>query len=97
MTEDRFESMIEGAAGRFEKEVEDSADRLDKSIDRAWSYIPVRIIGKALSYATGVGLVAGGIRLWGRGNDMVSIICFICGGMIIISEITALCILKKQK
>ncbi len=85
MTEERFEQIIENAA-----------DKLDKSMNRSWNCRPVRVIGKTVSFLTGVGLIAGAIPLSEKGNQTAAKACLISGCLIIVAGIAELLIFKKK-
>lgn len=85
MTEERFEQIIESAADMF-----------DKSMNRAWRHHPVRIIGKGISFFTGVGLIASAIPLAEKGNQTTAKICFISGSIVIVTVIIEVSIFKKK-
>ena len=72
---------MEHFGGAVEKTVEGAANALDKSMNRAWSFGPVRLIGKALSFCAGAGLMASYFPLKEKGCHKAAKFCLISGGI----------------
>ena len=94
--EERLEEVMEHFGGAVEKTVEGAANALDKSMNRAWSFGPVRLIGKALSFCAGAGLMASYFPLKEKGWHKAAKFCLISGGIIIIVQAAELLIFRKK-
>ncbi|MCI9575849.1 MAG: hypothetical protein HFJ84_04065 [Clostridiales bacterium] len=96
MTEERFENAMEHFGNAIEKTVEGAANVFDKSMDKAWSFRPVRFIGKTLTFATGAGLMASSVPLKEKGYHKTAKLCLISGGVVIAAQIAELFIFRKK-
>lgn len=96
MKEERLEEVMEHFGGAVEKTVEGAANALDKSMNRAWSFGPVRLIGKALSFCAGAGLMASYFPLKEKGCHKAAKFCLISGGIVIIVQAAELLIFRKK-
>lgn len=97
MTEERFEQVMEHFGDAVEKTAENAANILDKSMNKAWSFWPVRLIGKTLTFCSGVGLMASYIPLKENGHPRIAKICLVSGGVIVGAQIVELLIFKKNR
>lgn len=96
MTEQEFDRRVENAASRFEQRVEGAADRLDKAVSRQWTHRPFRIVTRALSFAAGLGLLAGSFHLHETGSRVWSAICFWLGAAAIVCELLRWIFLRRR-
>ena len=96
MTEERFEQVMEHFGDAVEKTAENAANILDKSMNKAWSFWPVRLIGKTLTFCSGVGLMASYIPLKENGHPRIAKICLVSVGVIVGAQIVELLIFKKK-
>ena len=84
MKEERLEEVMEHFGGAVEKTVEGAANALDKSMNRAWSFGPVRLIGKALSFCAGAGLMESYFPLKEKGCHKAAKFCLISNPVIFV-------------
>lgn len=96
MTEKRFENIMENFGNAVEKTAENAASVFDKSMNKAWSFYPVRFIGKTLTFCTGAGLMASYIPLEEKGYHQTAKICLISGGLIIAAQLAEMIIFRKK-
>lgn len=89
MTEERLEAAMEHMGDVIEKTVDGAANK-------AWKKRPVRVITKAISFLTGVGLIVSSIHLSTNGNNTIAKVCLISGIIIIIAGILELIFIKHK-
>lgn len=85
MTEERLEQIVEGAADQF-----------DAAMNRAWRLRPVRLVSKALSILTGLGLMAGALSLLGEGKRTAARLCFAGGICVVLAELLLSLLVRRK-
>lgn len=96
MTEQRLENAMEQFGGAVETAVEGAAAVLDRSADRMWRVRPVRLAGRAFTFAAGAGLMARSVPLNKKGYHKAAKACLIGGGVIVAAQILELALIRRD-
>lgn len=96
MTEQKLENTMERFGGAVETAVEGAAAVLDRSADRMWRVRPVRLAGRALTFAAGAGLMASSVPLNEKGYHKAAKACLIGGGVIVAAQILELALIRRD-